>query len=547
MSKSTDLSAFLLEPAPFGEASDFLKSKPVVSRRVFEQLLPELKARAFLISGIEVANVLQSVRDRIADIPLGADWDEVKKDVINDISPFLVDENATAEERAKQALGASARAELLLRLHGFQAYQAANYDVMKRQEDVFPYWQYLTMEDEKVRPAHAALDGVVLPSNHPFWNDHYPPWDWGCRCQVVPLSHDDVAEIHAADAEKAPDEKRILEGAVLERLETHGQLVRGPTNLVDVRSPRAKGKDGAFHWNPADMRITVEQLKDRYDAPVWAAFENFARGTEIEHGVTVWDWIGGKRILPPSAPVVAPTSAAETIDDAWTKAGLNTKQEWTASDVEKLIKELKESSPELEKNVIASITGASEKGAIKETRVRRAVQDVLDLLPADVVKTLPPLKINISRTISGAPGAAGTYERKTGQLGIATKYLAHLPESQKLNQMRSTLFHELMHWIHLEATGPAAEAYRARIAAHYAARTAGDRPVRVGSGLRRDDQWWWNYAGTEYGWEKEAAGLEVPTVYFQLMSDPQKLAALRNSSGAAFDETLKLVLSVFYL
>lgn len=45
--------------------------------------------------------------------------------------------------------------------------------------------QYRTAGDSKVRPEHAALNGVTLPMSDPFWAEYYPPNGWNCRCSVV--------------------------------------------------------------------------------------------------------------------------------------------------------------------------------------------------------------------------------------------------------------------------------------------------------------------------------------------------------------------------
>lgn len=45
--------------------------------------------------------------------------------------------------------------------------------------------RYRTVGDNRVRPAHAALHGVTLPMSDPFWEQHYPPNGWRCRCDVV--------------------------------------------------------------------------------------------------------------------------------------------------------------------------------------------------------------------------------------------------------------------------------------------------------------------------------------------------------------------------
>lgn len=289
----------------------FLKGKPAVSRQVFDKLLPELKARAFTLTGLEgAANVMQAVRDRIAELPAGAAWDEVKKDVAADISPYLVDPNASDEDRDRQAVAAIRRAELVMRIHGYQAYMAAQHETLERQKDVFTHWQYVTVGDERVRDSHAALDGLVLPADSPFWRDHYPPWEWGCRCDIVPLMDTDVEQVREEDQRRNPENRRVLEGAQLRKLEQDGQITRGPVPVYDpndpdrkrvvktlpaathwVVSPAAEGKEGAFRWNPADLRLTAEELSKRYDPDVWRGFREWAERSKLPGaGENVWDW-----------------------------------------------------------------------------------------------------------------------------------------------------------------------------------------------------------------------------------------------------------------
>lgn len=45
--------------------------------------------------------------------------------------------------------------------------------------------QYRTAGDGKVRPEHAALNGVTLPPSDSFWDSYYPPNGWNCRCSAV--------------------------------------------------------------------------------------------------------------------------------------------------------------------------------------------------------------------------------------------------------------------------------------------------------------------------------------------------------------------------
>jgi SPP1 gp7 family putative phage head morphogenesis protein len=56
------------------------------------------------------------------------------------------------------------------------------------QKDVTPYLQYVTAGDDRVRPEHEELEGIIEPVDSPFWNQYYPPNGWNCRCSVDQLS-----------------------------------------------------------------------------------------------------------------------------------------------------------------------------------------------------------------------------------------------------------------------------------------------------------------------------------------------------------------------
>ncbi len=288
----------LFGPVPHKQAVSFIKDKPAVARGVFALLLPEIQARAFTVAGIESVKTLQALRDRIADVPAGADWDEVKKELADTISPYLREGEGAEADASARAAG-ERRAELLLRTHGFQAYNAAQYEVMLRQKDVFPYWRYQTAQDDKVRDSHAALDGVVLPADDPFWQTHFPPWDFNCRCQVVPLSEDDVADIRRADATLPPEERSILDEATRVQMNKGGFLIRGPSLNIDVRSPREKQTGSGYAWQPGDLSLSLTELQAKYDPEVWATFRAWAKQARIGGGSkTVWSWLGGSGEWP---------------------------------------------------------------------------------------------------------------------------------------------------------------------------------------------------------------------------------------------------------
>jgi len=534
----------LLQPAPHEEAARFIAGKPAVGRAVFDGLLPELKARAFTIAGVESADTLQRARDLIAALPQGADWATQKAQLLGEISPWLVDDNADPETREKQVEAAARRAETLMRLHGFQAYAAADWQVMDRQRDAFPFWMYQTFGDGRVRPAHAALNGLTLPADHPFWKDHFPPWDWGCRCQVVPVTAPEAAE--AARAKPGSGAGWAPGPEALKRMEQTGMLDLGDGKPVDIRSPRAKaaaaGEDPAakFGWDPGDLRLPLEALKARYDAETWGAFEAMARSVALDAGgrkVSLWDWLGGSPIVTgatPSAP------KAVTLASTLQKLGLAGKAEWNERDIRRLWRELKEDAPAKAGAVIAKVVGAQKSGVFSERSILRMVQSVVGVVPPKVLAALPKLTVRLDPAVRGV---LGSY--RGGTLTLYHRAIQRYAADGLKPAARGTLFHEMMHWVHDDAP----QWYKKRVAELYARRTAGDTAVPYGSGgLLRRDRWWRDYAGRQYPWEAKAQGLEVASTHFELLANPRKMATVIRDypNGYTVPENLKTVLEVFF-
>ena len=219
-----------IETFPNEAAADYIRGKAVADPTNFGNLPAQLKQRAFAVAGIEQMDVLKRLRDTIAKLPEGMSWDEAKRDLASEISPCTGGDNKAAK----------ARADFMLRTHGFQAYAVARHQQQMEVIKSFPYWKYETVGDSRVRAGHAALDGKVLRADDPWWQTHYPPWDWGCRCIVVPLDEEDAMELGVTDGKQMP-----MPG----RSET---FTFDPTNVgVDIDKYHNSKR---FQNNPADWQ-----------------------------------------------------------------------------------------------------------------------------------------------------------------------------------------------------------------------------------------------------------------------------------------------------
>lgn len=59
---------------------------------------------------------------------------------------------------------------------------------IERDKSQYPYLRYVTAGDGRVRPEHAAMDGITLPVDSSFWSQYLPPNGWNCRCDVEQIS-----------------------------------------------------------------------------------------------------------------------------------------------------------------------------------------------------------------------------------------------------------------------------------------------------------------------------------------------------------------------
>lgn len=111
---------------------------------------------------------------------------------LNEAFPSLIDENGERKPFERFLKDVLAIDETYNR-----NYLRAEYNFCQASADMAAKWeqieadgdrynlQYRTQHDDKVRPEHAALDGVTLPPSDPFWKEYYPPNGWNCRCTVA--------------------------------------------------------------------------------------------------------------------------------------------------------------------------------------------------------------------------------------------------------------------------------------------------------------------------------------------------------------------------
>jgi hypothetical protein len=111
-------------------------------------------------------------------------------------------------------------------------------------KDRLPWLRYSAVMDSRTRPLHRAWHNIVLPVDHPWWQTHFPPNGWNCRCTVVQMSDRDLARRGLTPTENPP-----ADPPVAFRRRT------GEVALV----PR--GIDPGFAYNPGTARARLAMEK----------------------------------------------------------------------------------------------------------------------------------------------------------------------------------------------------------------------------------------------------------------------------------------------
>ena len=93
------------------------------------------------------------------------------------------------------------------------AFHAGKWREIEQQVAVFPFLEYKTVGDGRVREEHADLEGTIAKVNSPFWDMYFPPNGWNCRCTII--KHDESAKETKIDMTKLPPvDDPIFEGNV---------------------------------------------------------------------------------------------------------------------------------------------------------------------------------------------------------------------------------------------------------------------------------------------------------------------------------------------
>lgn len=90
--------------------------------------------------------------------------------------------------------GSPRRLQTIFRTNLQTAYAAGRWKEFQANAADRPYLQYVAILDDRTRPAHAALNGMVFPIDSPVWEVIAPPNGFNCRCRLRALSEKNIQD-----------------------------------------------------------------------------------------------------------------------------------------------------------------------------------------------------------------------------------------------------------------------------------------------------------------------------------------------------------------
>jgi len=183
-----------LETVPPEEAIRFFRAKHDLRSFDWRDLWQAEHAAAFTVAKSAGFDILGDIRESLDQaLAEGATGQAFKKR----LKPLLQAKgwwgrrevvDPLTGQVVEATLGTPRRLQTIYRTNLRTAYAAGQWERIQRVKGGMPYLAYYTAGDERVRDEHRRWHGTVLPVDHPWWQTHFPPNDWGCRCKAVQLS-----------------------------------------------------------------------------------------------------------------------------------------------------------------------------------------------------------------------------------------------------------------------------------------------------------------------------------------------------------------------
>lgn len=169
----------------FQEQIDFFRQKLNLPTERWDDIKTAAHDRAFIVAGAQKADLLNDLRQAVDKSINGQSIGEFRKD----FAAAVAKSGWSGWTGEGTKAGEAWRTRVIYQTNVATSYAAGRWQQLNDSDlkAARPFWKYIHADGVMhPRPLHQAWGdaGLTLPSDHPFWQTHFPPNGWGCGCRV---------------------------------------------------------------------------------------------------------------------------------------------------------------------------------------------------------------------------------------------------------------------------------------------------------------------------------------------------------------------------
>ena len=194
------MSECFLPGSPPKEVVDYFRKKTLQSAFDWRDIWREENIASFQVAKAMSADVLRGLYESIdRAISDGVPFQQFKKELIPRLQKLgWWGETEVIDPKTGEKRLVNITPHRLRRIYDTNistAYAAGRWEKIQRTKAVFPYLLYQVGASREHRVDHLGWAGTVLPVDHEFWHQHYPPNGWGCKCRAKQVSRSEYKKI----------------------------------------------------------------------------------------------------------------------------------------------------------------------------------------------------------------------------------------------------------------------------------------------------------------------------------------------------------------
>lgn len=217
------------------EAIDYLKAKGLTPSTAYDTIFGEEHNLGFMVAGITSKSVLRDIRKSLMlALEKGVPFEQWAKEMRPTLTRLGWDSDTNkAPYRIRTVYDTNMRV----------ARAVGQWDRITKTQRALPFLKYMLGPSERHREEHVRFAGTTLPVGHPWWDEHFPPNGYGCKCWVQQLTKGQATQ---QGVTKDPDD---------------GVDTYVNRDGVGIQSPR--GVQPGWGYNPGKLR--QQQMQEYAD------------------------------------------------------------------------------------------------------------------------------------------------------------------------------------------------------------------------------------------------------------------------------------------